>query len=98
MKKISIAIVTVFSSLFVSAASLDIFKAVMENPEVQNLSDISALTVTSVYKCPKCYDVKVDGNQEIVAGLPPEEVYLLIRTEGNFGNDQITTLVIQRSK
>lgn len=97
MKNI-IALVTVFSSMFASAASLDVFKAVLGNPEVQSLSDISALTVTAVYKCPQCYDVRVDGNQEIVAGLPLQKAYLVIRTEGNFSTADINTTVIERSK
>ena len=91
------ALAITFFSISSFAASSEVFKAVLDNPEIQNFSDITALNVTATLKCLSCFEVKVDGMKEIIAGMP-EQAYAIVRTEGSVISNEITTSVIESSK
>lgn len=80
------------------AITPEVFKAVLANSEVEEMTAIHKVEIVATYRCPYCFDFLVSGEAQSVDGLPSHPAHIKLRTQGNLTAKTIDVTVVERTK
>lgn len=90
MKKIILGLLMIGSSAL--AGTPEVFKAVLDMPEMKNFSTIQKMEVRQVFRCPKCYEIAVQGVSS--CGTVTSEI--LVHTKQNSEDQSILAFKVEQ--